>query len=545
MTPTKSSYHDEVGAWRPPPTAHAAITLKDLRPADFTPLYHTPLWSHFVAKMPRQRPSARLSSEAPSETSSSTSPERAVDDDTDFFMAQANDSQSSIGVANFRDLQVQTNRSVLIPPIGRLPPELLISIFSKLVSPVDMLNCMLVSRNWAANCVGILWHRPSCNNWDNLKSVASSVGKIDGLFAYGELIKRLNLSALTEDVSDGTVLPFTQCKRIERLTLTNCSKLTDKGVSDLVEGNRHLQALDVSDLRYLTDHTLYGVSRNCPRLQGLNITGCTKVTDESLLAVAQNCRQIKRLKLNGITSVTDRSIFSFAENCPAILEIDLHDCKLVTSPSITALITTLRHLRELRLAHCIEINDSAFLNLPERMTFDSLRILDLTACENVKDDAVERIVSSAPRLRNLVLAKCRFITDRSVQAICKLGKNLHYVHLGHCSNITDAAVIQLIRACNRIRYIDLACCHRLTDESVQQLASLPKLRRIGLVKCQSITNNSIKAFAFPPRSNHSIVSNLERVHLSYCTLLNMEVSNPLPIVVERPKLTYPSSRSGH
>jgi F-box and leucine-rich repeat protein GRR1 len=215
---------------------------------------------------------------------------------------------------------------------------------------------------------------------------------------------------------------------------------------------------------------------------------------------------------------------SFAENCPAILEIDLHDCKLVTSPSVTSLITTLRHLRELRLAHCVEIDDSAFLNLPEHLTFDSLRILDLTACENVKDDAVERIVNAAPRLRNLVLAKCRFITDRAVLAICKLGKNLHYVHLGHCSNISDAAVIQLIKSCNRIRYIDLACCNRLTDQSVQQLATLPKLRRIGLVKCQAITDLSILSLANPPRSGHPSVSNLERVHLSYCVSLSMEVS---------------------
>lgn len=253
------------------------------------------LTSSPAVKMPRTRPSARMSSEAPSETSSSTSPERTADDDTDFFMAQANDSQSSIGVANFRELHMHSSRSVPVPPIGRLPPEILIAILSKLVSPSDMLNCMRVCRSWAANCVGILWHRPSCNNWDNLKSVASSVGQPDSLFAYADLIKRLNLSALTEDVSDGTVVPFTQCKRVERLTLTNCSKLTDKGVSDLVEGNRHLQALDVSDLRYLTDHTLYAVSRNCPRLQGLNITGCSKVTDDSLLFVSQNCRQIKRV----------------------------------------------------------------------------------------------------------------------------------------------------------------------------------------------------------------------------------------------------------
>lgn len=215
---------------------------------------------------------------------------------------------------------------------------------------------------------------------------------------------------------------------------------------------------------------------------------------------------------------------SFAENCPSLLEVDLHDCKHVTSPSITTLITTLRHLRELRLAHCSEIDDSAFTSLPEHMTFDSLRILDLTACENVKDDAVERIVNAAPRLRNLVLAKCRFITDRSVLAICRLGKNLHYVHLGHCSNITDTAVMQLIKSCNRIRYIDLACCNRLTDTSVQLLATLPKLRRIGLVKCQAITNRSILALAHPPRANHPTVSNLERVHLSYCVSLDMSVS---------------------
>lgn len=245
--------------------------------------------------MPRSRQPARLPSEVPSGSSSSTSPERAGDDDTDFFMAQPNDSQSSVGIANYRDLNGESGQNIMLPPIGRLPPEILIAIFAKLSSPSDMLNCMLVCRGWAANCVGILWHRPSCNSWDNLKSVAASAGNPGCLFSYSDLVKRLNLSALT-DVSDGTVVPFTNCKRIERLTLTNCSQLTDKGVSDLVEGNRHLQALDVSELRSLTDHTLFTVARNCSRLQGLNITGCLKVTDESLVVVSQNCRQIKRVR---------------------------------------------------------------------------------------------------------------------------------------------------------------------------------------------------------------------------------------------------------
>ena len=214
-----------------------------------------------------------------------------------------------------------------------------------------------------------------------------------------------------------------------------------------------------------------------------------------------------------------------------MLEIDLHQCKQISNQSITALIRQGRQLRELRVGHCHALTDSAFLDLPKHVTFECLRILDLTACHHLRDEAVEKIIEASPRLRNLVLAKCREITDRAVVAITKLGKNLHYIHLGHCVQISDAAVTQLVRICNRIRYIDLACCQRLTDNSVKQLATLQKLRRIGLVKCQSITDRSIRALAKPvqdqrhpeQRQKQLGSSLLERVHLSYCVNLSISV----------------------
>lgn len=161
---------------------------------------------------------------------------------------------------------------------------------------------------------------------------------------------------------------------------------------------------------------------------------------------------------------------------------------------------------------------------------------------------MEWIIDVAPRLRNLVLAKCRNITDVAVNAISKLGKNLHYVHLGHCNHITDEAVIKLVQCCNRIRYIDLGCCVKLTDASVTKLATLPKLRRIGLVKCNMITDESVYALAQSNRryvqggpSNPELVytgiipphpSSLERVHLSYCTNLTLRVRIHHPSAVE-------------
>ena len=452
-------------------------------------------------------------------------------------MLQPNDSQSSLGLdaspeqSQDAAMRREYEERCRISPVHRLPAELLIAIFSRLTSPRDLQMCMLVSKEWARNSVGLLWHRPAMNKWESIHSVVQSIRKGKKFFAYQDLVKRLNMSTLASQVSDGTLLGMADCKRIERLTLTNCSKLTDMSLQPLIEDNRSLLALDVTGLDQLTDRTTMSVADNCLRLQGLNVTGCRKLTDASIGAIAKSCRHLKRLKFNNCIQLTDVSILNVATYSTHLLEIDLYGLQNLESPSVTALLTSCLHLREMRLAHCSRINDHAFLDIPHdpemSLTFDSLRILDLTDCSELGDKGVEKIVQSCPRLRNLILAKCRQITDRAVFAITKLGKNLHYIHLGHCARITDLSVEALAKACNRIRYIDLACCSNLTDNSVMKLAGLPKLKRIGLVKCAGITDRSIYSLAVGEVKNGrkvNGVSVLERVHLSYCTLLTLDVS---------------------
>ncbi|KAF1981486.1 RNI-like protein, partial [Aulographum hederae CBS 113979] len=469
----------------------------------------------------------RFSSSANSTSSSSTSPERDLDDDNDSLMLQANDSVSSLAPSVPEDYDDSTSREMeerfRVSPISRLPAELMIAVISRL-SSVDQFSCMLVNREWARNSVGLLWHRPTTTNWSSLHVVAQAIRNVNTYFDYYNLVKRLNLSSLGTAISDGTLSPFQACKRIERITLTGCSKLTDLSLARMLQGNRSLLALDVTQLEQVTERTMMAVAANCHRLQGLNISNCRRISDDSLVAVAQNCRHLKRLKFNGCSQLMDKSIMAFAENCRHILEIDLHDCRLLENDAVTSLLTECQQLRELRLAHCSRLSDHAFLNVPNEMVFENLRILDLTDCNELNDAGVSKIVQCAPRLRNLVLAKCRQITDRAVMAITKLGKNLHYVHLGHCSRITDMGVLQLIKQCNRIRYIDFACCVNLTDKSIMELATLPKLKRIGLVKCSSITDRSIMSLAQPRMvgcGGPTTPSSLERVHLSYCTMLTL------------------------
>lgn len=234
--------------------------------------------------------------------------------------------------------------------------------------------------------------------------------------------------------------------------------------------------------------------------------------------------------------LTDESITALANNCPNLLEIDVVNCS-ITNDSLIAIFTHCRELRELKVNQCQFINDFGFIKSPLLSSptpgyYDQLRILDLTNVVMITDKTVDCITQAAPKIRNLILNKCGNITDQSVYHISRLGRYLHYIHLGSCRHISDEAVIHLASKCTRIRYIDLASCHKLGDETVIALATLPKLKRIGLVKCTRITNRAILALTRNARTSVS----LERIHLSYCDQLTAQaISN---LVMHCKRLTH-------
>jgi F-box and leucine-rich repeat protein GRR1 len=91
-----------------------------------------------------------------------------------------------------------------------------------------------------------------------------------------------------------------------------------------------------------------------------------------------------------------------------------------------------------------------------RHSADSLRVIDLSQCK-ITDDAVEGIVSHAPRIQTFILSGCSLLTDKALESISKLRDRLDVLMLAHVCNITDRGIINLARACNNLRCIDVAC----------------------------------------------------------------------------------------
>ncbi|KZT60773.1 RNI-like protein, partial [Calocera cornea HHB12733] len=431
-----------------------------------------------------------------------------------------------------------------LPLANTLPHELLIHILKFVPSHTDLHASLLVSRQWCQCTVELLWHKPVFTKVSALFKLISvlSLARPDATspltFPYPVFLRRLNFALLGPDCTDSIFARLSLCTRLERLTLANCTALTSRALATILPQLRQLVALDCTNVHDLDDTALTAIAAACTRLQGVNLSNCAKLTDDGILALATHARLLRRVKLCGLTEVDDRAFAALALGCPLLIEMDLNGCVGVQDSAPRALFLHARQLRELRLAGCLQLSDNAFplkplpspapigaafqrsLNpatyaLPQGAVYDHLRMLDLTSCASLTDDALDRIVSNAPRIRNLVLAKCISLSADCVEPIGRLGKHLHYLHLGHVAQLTDRSIRALAAACTRLRYIDLACCALLTDMSVFELAQLPKLRRIGLVRVTNLTDNAL--FALGDR-HHT----LERIHLSYCEGISVQ-----------------------
>lgn len=418
-------------------------------------------------------------------------------------------------------------------PLLKLPTEVLLQIFNHL-DRRDLYSLLTVCREFADLIIEILWFRPNMQNdasFNKIKAIMK-LPKLSTHWDYRSFIKRLNLSFMTKLVDDDLLSLFIGCPKLERLTLVNCTKLTHYPITEVLKNCEKLQSIDLTGVTHIHDDIIYALADNCPRLQGLYAPGCGNVSERAILKLLTSCPMLKRVKFNGSENITDETISAMYENCKSLVEIDLHNCPKVTDKYLKLIFLNLSQLREFRISNAAGITDKLLERLPNHFFLEKLRIIDITGCNAITDKLVEKLVICAPRLRNVVLSKCMQITDASLRALSQLGRSLHYIHLGHCALITDFGVASLVRSCHRIQYIDLACCSQLTDWTLVELANLPKLRRIGLVKCSLISDSGILELV----RRRGEQDCLERVHLSYCTNLTI---GPIYLLLKNcPKLTH-------
>lgn len=435
--------------------------------------------------------------------------------------------------ASHRKQSINKTKHLEPTSLLRMPTEILLHIFHYL-DRRHLFALLTVCREIADLIIEILWFRPNMQDDQSFSKIRDTMRmpRLATHWDYRQYIKRLNLLFMTKLVDNQLLSIFVGCPKLERLTLVNCTKLTHEPIAAVLRGCDRLQLIDLTGIATIHDDIIDALAANCPRLQGLYAPGCCHVSEDAIVKLLDNCPMLKRVKFNGLSLITDRLIEALHRNCKLLVELDLHNCPNVTDEYLRYIFRDLNQLREFRILNSSGITDRLFELVPKDVKLEKLRIVDISGCNAITDKMVERLVQAAPKLRNIVLSKCMQITDASLRAFSHLGRLLHYIHLGHCGLITDFGVALMLRLCHRIQYIDLACCSQLTDWTLVELANLPRLRRIGLVKCNMITDLGILELV----KRRGEQDCLERVHLLYCTNLTIE---PIYLLLKLcPRLTH-------
>ncbi|KAF9481822.1 RNI-like protein [Pholiota conissans] len=334
-------------------------------------------------------------------------------------------------------------------------------------------------------------------------------------------------------------------RRVRHLHLERPKEpIADDHLAAVFAATPHLETVVLSGVPDATDRTLVVLADMAINLLGLDISRCTQITDVGVLEITKKSLPLQWLQLNGVVGLTDPSISAIARTCSRLLELELCDLPLLTPVAVRDIWLFSRKLRTFRLANNPLLTDKAFpapfqkdqpsditmddKPLPHRPTTwleqlpplilrhsaDSLRMIDLSQCK-ITDDAVEGIVSHAPRIQTFILSGCSMLTDKALESISKLRDHLDVLMLAHVCNITDRGIINLARKCSNLRCVDVAFCRNLTDMSVFELAGLSSLRRLSLVRVHKITDIGLYALA-----EHA--TELERLHLSYCDRLSLD-----------------------
>lgn len=179
-------------------------------------------------------------------------------------------------------------------PASSLPHEILLHIL-RMLPTTSLAPALLVCKAWCQCGVELLWHKPAFATLPALRNAQAVLADPEQTFPYAQFIRRLNFSALRNDMVDKDLDSLRTCVRLERLTLAGCNALTAAGIIGLLRNCPRLVALDLSDVSLVDDEVVRTVAGHCPRLQGLNLSGCKLVTDGAVEAIARGCPGLRRV----------------------------------------------------------------------------------------------------------------------------------------------------------------------------------------------------------------------------------------------------------
>lgn len=315
---------------------------------------------------------------------------------------------------------------------------------------------------------------------------------------FSSLLRRINFYRCLQ-VTDGVLLQLSLSKcQLFHLTISDCSSVTDIGITHITRGQESLEFLKLRKLHSLTAKAfavLHSPSLKTVKIQtcnGINtdaiqvllkkndvieelaLTSCKKLDDSVISVVAQYLgATLKVLNLRDLYTLSNNSLVQLANRCPLIISLNLHGCSRISDEGLNQIIEKCQHLKELDISYCTGLQRSpasaCIAHLP--LTLQELSLVGI-----MSDDSA-LLISALTRLtalKSLRLCGVPAVTDEALDEIlCSIGPTLQKLDLsgGLMSPLTDSGIAAITKHCSILSFVGLSMLKQVTGTTF-----LPLLR---------------------------------------------------------------------
>jgi len=328
-------------------------------------------------------------------------------------------------------------------------------------------------------------------------------------------IKKLSLRDCTEITNDGLKNISRGCPTLEHLDLSGITTIDESGMIFIGRKCRNLQGLLLEHCTNIASGVCQILAEHCPKLSVLNLRGCQGIDDSGLNYLSEGCNNIQDLNLYDCDSITDTGIKHLARGCPNLQSLDLSECDNVSDVAIRYLANNCFQIRTLSLSGSM-ITDAALKTLLQ--VCPNMENFTLTGCPNVTNDILKYIVEACSNIQSITvtgsedisdlglvnLVKCKrlislnisgaAITDSGLAKFCEKYPNIQKLDISNCIKIKDRGVSFLTR-CRYLAVLNLSECVEIGNVGIAKISTLPNLSELNLDGLTKVNDESVQSLA--------------------------------------------------
>ncbi|KAK7395585.1 hypothetical protein VNO78_16147 [Psophocarpus tetragonolobus] len=275
-------------------------------------------------------------------------------------------------------------------------------------------------------------------------------------------------------------------QHLKSLSLSNCSELSDSGLTRLLSYGSNLQKLNLSCCLKVTDYGLSLVASGCPSLISISLYRCPSITDKGLETLASGCLSMKDVNISYCSQISDKGLKAVTHWCHQLHAINISHCEGISGVGFEGCSNTLAYVE----AESCKLNPEGVIaivsgggleyldvsslswsilgdSLPGISFASHLKILNFRLCRTVSDTSVVAIAKGCPLLEEWNLALCHEVRLPGWQAVGLNCKNLKRLHVNRCHNLCDNGLQALREGCKNLSILYLNGCVRLTSVALE------------------------------------------------------------------------------